>query len=149
MIDDLEKAETIYVYCFGGILGGVRIFAEELNRVGKKAIFVNDMEEPEAVPGMITQKDAAIISLGPLHENRDALAEKISNTEATTIVVSTMDDPQTHFDADHYFYTYPAGNDFLRTNAYVSQIGLLMGRNIILACLYRTIKNHRKEEEKE
>ncbi len=135
----LNDANRIFAYADGDIITEVRSFNNRMKQIGIEATIINDSDDPDALVASITEEDAAVIisASGEREEEDERIIRKIHGTSALKILVTTWDDPKRDYDADYSLYTYPNGNEFIRGNLFISQMSLLMGMNMIMACLYK------------
>ena len=140
----LNDASRIFVYADGDIEAEVRSFNNRMIKTGLNPIMINDCDDVQKLIASIQEDDVVIIvSSKADNESYDKTIEFLYETDALKILITTTDDPDKRFEPDYAFYTYPNGNEFIRKNVYISQMSLLLGMNIIQACLlkYRRIDN--------
>lgn len=135
IVDALYKAENIYLYVFGDIEDEVRTFINRMSKINKKPIMIDREGDCRSQIGSISENDAImIVSCGETGTDNDDL-NCIEKNAAPKILITTMNDPHYTIEPDYTFYTYPKGNDFIRNNAFVSRMSILLGLNIIQSCL--------------
>ncbi len=151
-LDDIVRvlydAKRIFVYADGNIEPEVKGFNNRMSMTNYESIMINDADDPQKLIASISEDDVVVIvsSLADKDEYNKTI-EFIYETNALKILITTQDDPNKRFEPDYVFYTYPNGNDFIRNNIYISQMSLLLGMNIIQACLlkYHNVKERMKE----
>ena len=115
----LNDATRIFVYADGEIITEVRSFNNRMSKMGVEPIMINDVDDPQKMIASIREDDAVII-ISSLAENDsfNKMIEFIYETDALKILVTTFEDPNKRFQS-------------------ISQMSLLLGMNIIQACLWK------------
>lgn len=138
IVHALFDAKKIYVYADGDIKMEVKSFSNRMSMMDREPIMINDAKDPQKMISSIGENDVVVV-VSSLADNSDydKMIEFIYETSALKILITTQEDPNKRFEPDYAFYTYPNGNDFIRNNIYISQMSLLLGMNIIQACLLK------------
>jgi DNA-binding MurR/RpiR family transcriptional regulator len=145
IVNVINEAEQTYVYADDDIQMEVRSFNRRMKAIGMDPVMINEAEDMEAVISGIGENDVVLVATSnrPTSEDR-RISERLFETAALKVLITTQDDPSINYKADYTFYTYPNGNDLVRNNVFVSQMSLLLGLNIIQICLYK-IRNRDKD----
>ena len=143
--DALFDADQIYIFSCGNDLENPESFADYVGEFMKRPIVINSQADPEKMIDSFTKKDAALIILGNENNDSDELQEKVFASNATRILITTANEPENKYPVDYVLYSYPTGSDMIRSHAYVSQLSITMGLNIIYTCLYLRAQKKQKE----
>ncbi len=143
IIEVLFHAEKIYLYHFGNVQDEVRTFINRMSRIDRNPIVIDKDGDYRSQIDAAKENDAIIIVSCGEPDTNDDILEIIGNSDASSVLITTMNDPHYMISPDYTFYTYPKGNDFIRNNEFVSRMSILLGLNIIQSCLN---KESRKEK---
>ena len=145
IVSALYEAKNIYLYTIGDIRYELGFFMSRMAQIDKEPILIKENEEPEALIASIGEKDAVLIVSIKVAVEEDELLDLICERPFTHILVTTADNEELDLKTDYSFYTYPKGNDFIRNSTIVSQMSLLLGLNIIQACLIKERFNKKND----
>ena len=134
--DALLSADKIYILSCGNDLQYPEAFADYVGKFRDRPIIIDPNEDPVRTDEMICEKDAVLIIIGNEKHESDELLKRIADSDAVKILLTTDNDTKESYPADYFVYSFPEGNDTIRTHAYVSQLSITMGLNIIYTCLY-------------
>lgn len=145
IVTTLYEAKNIYLYSIGDIEHELGFFMSRMAQIDKKPILVKENKDPKALIASMNEKDAVLIVSIKGPDSEDELLDQICERPCTHILVTTADNEELDLKTDYSFYTYPKGNDFIRNSVIVSQMSLLLGLNIIQACLIKERFNKKND----
>ena len=139
IVNAINEANRIFVYGDEQTELVALSFQQGLKKIGLETVFID--EDPEKQIASVNEDDVVILAVSAFGSEKDRkLKDLIEATSALKILVSIQNDPNENFASDYAIYTYPNGNDFIRNNIMVSRTSVLLGLNIIRACLIK-VKN--------
>ena len=137
IVTALYEAEHIYLYTVGEVDHDLGFFLDRMSQIDKRPILVKESKDPESLIASMSEKDAVLIVSIRDSDEEDEWLDKICQRPSAHILVTTADNKDLDLKTDYSFYTYPKGNDFIRNSVIVSKMSLLLGLNVLQACLIK------------
>ncbi len=137
IVQTLDEAEHIYLYPVGDADYELGFFMDRMAQIDKRPIPIKDSKDPESLIASMSEKDAVLIVSIRDSDEEDEWLDKICQRPSAHILVTTADNKDLDLKTDYSFYTYPKGNDFIRNSVIVSKMSLLLGLNVLQACLIK------------
>ena len=138
-------AKNIYLYSLDGRENILELFLDQMKQAGKEVILIRSSDDPKALIASMDDKDAILIVSALEMKEDDVFLDEILKRPCPKVLVSTADDSDLYSKADHVFYDYPKGNNFIRNSRSVPQVSLLLGLDLLQAAFVKMTFDRRSE----